>query len=304
MPTTLVAVDKFKGGAGLTGKPVGADPRSLAGVLREIQTIVNATEISAGALTSPWQYMGDINAAGDFPLLAAVQTGWFYTVSTGCTDNTATRTATGQVFLAGDKIVWDHVTNLWVVVERGASTATPNAVGTAAAGVSAIKSNQDHIHAHGNQLGGTLHADVVAGVSAGFMTAAMATTLAAITDDHIRATVTGLDMKTDEHEHTAVLNGDVAKLFYATHALVKSSVNVGALNNNGTINIGTAADGAQIAAGLVLTGVGAVGTGRMIPISAHAAVTAGNATLYINVESAETGAGTLEIDVAVCGRQF
>jgi hypothetical protein len=128
--------------------------------------------------------------------------------------------------------------------------------------------------------------------------------IAAIVDDHVRATVTGLDMKTGEHEHTAVLTGDAGKKFYATHLLIKSSLNVGALNANGTINIGTAADGAQIAAAVALTGIGAAGTGRMVPLAAHSVLVAGNATLYFNVQTAENGAGTLEIDVVICGRQY
>jgi len=185
-----------------------------------------------------------------------------------------------------------------------ASAATPQPIGSATAGTSPVPSPDNHVHAHGNQLGGTLHADVVAGVSSGFMTGAQASALAAVADDHVFMSVTGLDMKTDEHEHSGALNGLVGKRFLATHIFVKSSLNVGALNANGTINIGTAADGAQIAAGVALTGVTAVDTGRMIPIAAHAVPVAGNATLYVNVESAETGAGTLEIDVFVVGRQI
>lgn len=54
----------------------------------------------------------------------------------------------------------------------------PQAVGTAAAGVAAEASRGDHVHAHGNQLGGALHAD--AGAVAGFMTAAQVTRLAGV----------------------------------------------------------------------------------------------------------------------------
>jgi hypothetical protein len=195
----------------------------------------------------------------------------------------------------------------WKTVARAvpiASAATAAAVGVAAAGTSIVPSPDDHVHAHGNQLGGTLHADVVAGVSSGFMTAAQATTLAAIADDHVFMSVTGLDMKTDEHEHSGALNGLVGKRFLATHVMIKSSVNVGAVNADGTINIGTAADGAQIAAAIALTGIGAVDTARVFPLPAHAVPVAGNATLYVNVETAETGVGTLEIDVFVIGRQI
>jgi len=53
-------------------------------------------------------------------------------------------------------------------------------LGAQAAGVALNAAAADHVHAHGNQLGGTLHADVVAGVSAGFMTAADKTKLDAV----------------------------------------------------------------------------------------------------------------------------
>jgi len=157
---------------------------------------------------------------------------------------------------------------------------------------------------HGNQLGGTLHADVVAGVSSGFMTAAQATTLAGIYDDHVYCRAIALNMKTDEHEHTAVLSGDAGKKFVATHLVIKVVTNAGGVPvGDGTINIGTAADGAQIVAAVATTGLTSLGATRMVPLAAHAVSTAGNATLYVNVESADTSVGTVEVDVYVIGRQ-
>lgn len=59
------------------------------------------------------------------------------------------------------------------------STEDPLPVAAAAdPGVGPEPSAWDHVHAHGNQAGGSLHAAAVAGVSAGFMTAVMATQLA------------------------------------------------------------------------------------------------------------------------------
>jgi hypothetical protein len=266
------------------------------------------------ALTSAWQFKGSIANAAAFPPPAATATtgvkdGHVYRVTTGCTDNDPTKTNTAQVFLTGDIIVWR--TNAWYIVQKAPSVAIPAAIGAAAAGTSGRCSNDDHAHAHGNQLGGTLHADAVAGVSSGFFSAANATMLAAnnvsigaIVDDHVFAKVTALNMKVDESEQSAALSGAAGKRFLATHILVKSIVNVGATNADGTINIGTAADGAQIAAAVALTGVGAVDTARMIPIAAHAVPVAGNATLYVNVEAAETGVGTLQLEVTVVGRQI
>lgn len=57
------------------------------------------------------------------------------------------------------------------------SSASPADVGTTAAGVAATAARADHVHAHGNQLGGSLHAVAVAGVSAGFVSASDQTKL-------------------------------------------------------------------------------------------------------------------------------
>ena len=52
-------------------------------------------------------WKGAIAVATDFPTLALVQTGWVYTITTNVTDNNATKTNTGQSFVAGDEIVWN-----------------------------------------------------------------------------------------------------------------------------------------------------------------------------------------------------
>lgn len=125
MATVLTPLDTFKGGAGIVdaNQAVGED-RDLATTLREVQTLANAVEASVGGITSPFQYIGDINAAADFPLIVDVEKGWFYTVSTGCTDNGgATRTNTGRVFVAGDEIVWTGTT--WTLLGRSGRTFTP-----------------------------------------------------------------------------------------------------------------------------------------------------------------------------------
>lgn len=51
------------------------------------------------------------------------------------------------------------------------------AIGTQDAGVSNKVARADHVHAHGDQAGGTLHADVIAGGADGFMTGADKTKL-------------------------------------------------------------------------------------------------------------------------------
>lgn len=60
------------------------------------------------------------------------------------------------------------------------SSATPQAVGSATAGSGTSAARDDHVHAHGNQAGGSLHADVIAGGASGFMSGSDKTKLNAV----------------------------------------------------------------------------------------------------------------------------
>jgi hypothetical protein len=249
------------------------------------------------------QFRGNIGAAADFPLVGLVRTGHVYRCTAGCTDNAgATHTNTAQVFLLGDIIVWYG--SAWYVISEGASTATPAAVGTAAAGTDPRKANIDHAHAHGNQLGGTLHADAVAGVSSGFLTATQATTIARVNDSTMTAEVSGLNVITDEAELSVQLTGDVGKRFAPTHVIAKVLTVTGVPATPATINIGTAADGAQIAAAIALTGLVAVGDTRQIPLPAATLNIAGNALIYFNVEAAEGVATVMTVALRLVGNMF
>lgn len=59
------------------------------------------------------------------------------------------------------------------------ASTTPAAVGSAAVGVGTTAARADHVHAHGDQAGGTLHADATTMVS-GFMPASAVTKLATV----------------------------------------------------------------------------------------------------------------------------
>ena len=63
---------------------------------------------------NPLLFKGKIDVNSDFPTLAEVQTGWFYTIGTDVTDNDATKTNTGLSFVAGDEIAWDGTT--WITL--------------------------------------------------------------------------------------------------------------------------------------------------------------------------------------------
>lgn len=115
MTVTTVPTGHFKGGRALTQAPaVGSDVRSLDTILQQVIAQVNAGQSSV---------VIPIAAAADFPLLAAVIPGQIYRVTVGCTDNVALHTATGQVFVAGDEIIWNG-TN-WTLLGRSGRTFSP-----------------------------------------------------------------------------------------------------------------------------------------------------------------------------------
>lgn len=60
-----------------------------------------------GSLTNPVQFKGGITLPANFPDPADVKSGWFFRVLADVTDSDVTKTNTGQVFLAGDEIMWN-----------------------------------------------------------------------------------------------------------------------------------------------------------------------------------------------------
>jgi hypothetical protein len=251
----------------------------------------------------PFNFRGDIAANTDFPLLALVKTGHVYRVTVGCTDNAgATYTNTGTVFLTGDIIVW--YSNAWYTIQKAPSAAVPAAIGTAAAGTSPRPANDDHAHAHGDQLGGTLHANAIAGGAAGFVTGAQVTTINRVNDATMTAEIASLDLIVDETEASVQLTGDVGKRFAPTHLIVKVLTVTGVPATPATINVGTTSNGAEIASAVALTGLLAVGDTRQIPLSAATLNIAGNAMIYFNVETNEGVATVMTAALRLVGNMF
>jgi hypothetical protein len=122
-------------------------------------------------------------------------------------------------------------------------------------------------------------------------------------DFHIMCKCSALDMKVDESEKSAALSGSHTKHFAPTAVYLTVASTSGALNADGTINISTTTDGSDILAGIATTGLTAVGATRAYPITAQTHTVLADSTIYVNVESAETGAGTLTLDVVVVGTQ-
>lgn len=118
----------------------------------------------------------------------------------------------------------------------------------------------------------------------------------------IRSYHASLDIKVDESEVSAALNGDVSKQFVPTHIVIKVA-SATAPNADGTINVGTSTDGSDILSAQALTGLDAAGKVRIVPLAEATYNIAGNATLYVNVEAADSGTA-LVVDVYVVGRQF
>lgn len=123
-----------------------------------------------------------------------------------------------------------------------------------------------------------------------------------VNDRNTKAVCVGLDFATDEDEVSDSLDGDSTKNFYATEILIEITDAANA-NGDATINIGTTTGGAEIVSAGVVA-LTTVGTHIYIPTISHVLV-AGNATIYANVESADTGTTvTLTGTVTIIGKQF
>lgn len=57
--------------------------------------------------SAPMDFKGGVTLPADFPTAAAVQSGDYYTALADVTDNDATKTNTGDSFIAGDEFVWN-----------------------------------------------------------------------------------------------------------------------------------------------------------------------------------------------------
>lgn len=130
------------------------------------------------------------------------------------------------------------------IVASALSGATPAPIGTAAPGVSTAPARGDHVHAHGNQAGGTLHADVVAGGASGFMTGAQATKLDGIE--------TGADVTdaTNVEAAGAVMETDFSGTYSADLTRVSAGLFLGLRSNRSATTAPTVTDDASIGYGV------------------------------------------------------
>jgi hypothetical protein len=124
------------------------------------------------------------------------------------------------------------------------------------------------------------------------------------TDDHIRAECLALAAQTDEAEVSGTLNGVSTKQFAPEGIIVKVASATGTVAADATLNVGISSDGAEIMSAVALTGLNVAGETRFVPMAAATLSIAGNATIYANIESADSTATTLVLNVYVVGRQF
>lgn len=148
-------------------------------------------------------------------------------------------------------------------------------------------------------------AAAVSGGASGLMTGSDKAILDAIADDHIRSYHADVTLQVDESEVSAALPGLVSEAFIPEEIVVVFKSASGAVAEDATLNIGTTSDGAEILAAAAMTGITAAGDARRIPLTAAATWSIlANDTLYANVESEDTTATTLVVDVYVLGRKF
>jgi len=90
-----------------------SDYTGQAGRVLQVNATADGLEFGSG-ISGGLIFKGAISIPADFPTLAEVETGWFYTITAEVTDNDPTRTNTGLSFVIGDEIAWNGST--WIVI--------------------------------------------------------------------------------------------------------------------------------------------------------------------------------------------
>jgi hypothetical protein len=122
-----------------------------------------------------------------------------------------------------------------------------------------------------------------------------------VTNESVMALCADLALQTDESEVSKALNGSADKKFYFTGALVYIT-SADTATGNATVNIGTTTGGAELAAASTIP-LTAVGEYAFISPALAYKTIAANSTVYVNVESADSGT-TLVANIIVMGKQF
>jgi len=191
-PSVRIATTAADGDQDLAGIETLDSVLLVAGDRVLVKNQTDASENGIYIVVDPgaWTRATDADSAGDLSGGAFVfveegtvnaDTGWVLSndgaVDIGTDNQTWIQFSSAGGYVAGTGLT---LTGNSFAVNFNDTDGTIANIGTQDAGTSDLAARADHVHAHGDQLGGSLHADVVAGVSDGFMTAAMATKLAAL----------------------------------------------------------------------------------------------------------------------------
>jgi hypothetical protein len=337
----------------------------MMGKVNEIITLVNTNETALAGATYPFNWVGSIAAAANFPTSAAVDKGDVYQLTADVTDNDATKTNTGKLFRAGAEIVWNGTTWMELGPTQGvtAVAATPYTVlaadvvvlvdTTTIAGASVMDLPTaasvagktiafiDHTGSAGtwNIAVTPTGAEEIDGVAAAISIDVNYGSLAITSDgtnwvtnvavreailaNTHRATVTGNPHVVTRAElslteariqnctldavanFNAAVGGTNANQFVPLQIVCICTAEVGALNGDAQIQIGTSAGGAELMAAFPLTGLVDPNQKYVALFTGHVPVLAGDATLHVRVTSADTGAAAGDfLDVYIIGREI
>ena len=98
----------LRGGAVIGAGVIGLTGLANANSVYKIDKDGTETDLVNPAMENALVFKGSISANTDFPLIADVANGWFYTILVDVTDNAgASYTNTGQSFTVGDEVVWN-----------------------------------------------------------------------------------------------------------------------------------------------------------------------------------------------------
>jgi hypothetical protein len=257
-------------GAGLTGGGDLTADRTLAvGANADGSIVVNADDIQVGVLATDAQH--GVRGGGTQHALATGSVAGFMS--------------------AADKVKLDGLGSGLAL-----SSTVPSPLGTAAIGDGTTAARSNHVHAHGDQAGGSLHALVVAGGAAGFISGADKTKLDGIASG---ATATPLSSSTPTTASAAAgaagAASTAARGDHAHQVSVGSPVAVGTANADGSSNSLARADHVHALA-LVTTGTqGAMSAADKVKldgIASGATNTPLSSTLPSPVGTAAIGVGS------------
>lgn len=163
------------------------------------------------------------------------------------------------------------------------SNATPQPIGTATSGTGTSASRDDHVHAHGNQLGGALHANATptAGTNlAGFMSAADKTKVDALATTYLPLTGGSLTGALNEAQGADIESATTTDIGAATgNYLVVTGVTT--ITGLGTVQAGTRRI-VKFSGALLLT---YNATSLILPSAADITTVAGDVATFVSLGS-------------------